>query len=65
MVVIAFVARLQDRQAREQIEADMRAACANLGPEGKVRRAGGRDGWGGGAGTWEAWGSGLYQHCAA
>ena len=42
MVVVAFVARLQDRQAREEIEADMRAACANLGPQGKVwRRAAG------------------------
>lgn len=38
MVVVAFVQRLQDRQQRQQIEADMRAACDNLSPEAKVRR---------------------------
>ena len=37
MVVIAFVERLQDREERQQIEADMRAACDNLPPEAKVR----------------------------
>jgi hypothetical protein len=40
MVVVAFVQRLQDRQERQQIEADMRAACDNLSPEAKVRGLG-------------------------
>ncbi|KAL4855593.1 putative sodium-coupled neutral amino acid transporter 7 [Chlorella vulgaris] len=37
VMVVAFVQRLQDREQRQQIEVDMRAACDNLDPATKQR----------------------------